>query len=141
MKVIVIAGHIIKRLNMNKAIQILTNEIEEFAVTMNHNNDHDVGYIEGLKKALNIFNTYFRENLILKNNYFVIMFRHGDIKMPYVQELWLYSIRYGKRITYTFSKYSNSNSRTLVLSNPKAISKRVFATKDEAQNHIEEFMR
>lgn len=100
-------------------------------------------YVTGLADALELIESSVADNLIIGNRYFVIMYKNGDIHMPYVTEMKLYKISSGsikKSYCFTFNlangKY-HSNHPDLVLASRKGLAERVFFTKEQAEKHIQ----
>ena len=95
-------------------------------------------YIAGLQYALELIENSVADNLIVGNNYFVIMYRNGDKYLPYVEEMKLYKVsKKSVKCSYCFTKNLNimkysSGTPDLVLASKKGLAERVFFTKEQA---------
>lgn len=124
---------------MITAIKTLKKKIE-----LNHigeMTDYKEGYERGLTEALKAIQDTMDELVVPGTNYFVIMYQNGDKKLPYIEELRLYKITNKTRKKYCFSRNPYANqfntfSSDLILSSGEAIRKRVFLTREQAEEAI-----
>lgn len=97
-----------------------------------------VQYVNGLQDALKLIESSVADNLIIGNNYFIIMYRNGDKYLPYVEEMKLYKVsQKSVKCSYCFTRNLNiakycSGTPDLVLASKKGLAERVFFTKEQA---------
>lgn len=124
---------------MNNVVQLLKEEIEKRTTEdMTSETQH---FITGLKFAVNLIEDTLAENLVIGNTYFVVLYENGNTDIPYVSEMKLYKItEASKRPSYCFTFDLKENllkcNPDLVLASKRGLSKRVFYTREQAQNSI-----
>ena len=126
---------------MQDIIRQIKNMIDaEKCLDMTTEREH---YIAGLSDALNVIEDSVANNLIIGRQYFVIMYRDGNIYLPYIEKMKLYKISQRKvKCSYCFtrnlddSKYA-TNTPDLVLASKKGLLQRIFFTEEQAKAAIE----
>lgn len=99
------------------------------------------GYATALTEAIDMIENGIDNLIIPNNNYFVIMYHNGDKYFPYVEEMRLYKISIKTRKSYCFSRnlsatIFNTKTPDLVLASGEGLRKRVFFTKEKAEEAI-----
>lgn len=100
------------------------------------------GYMAGLTDAIQMIEDGIAELIVPNNNYFVIMYHNGDKYYPYVEEMRLYRKTEGRGgYVYSFTRNiypTEVNKPDLVLSSLKAVKKRVFFTREQAEESLKD---
>lgn len=123
---------------MRAALEKLMRKIEVNKI--GERTDYKDGYGQGLADALDIIEDGIAELMVSGNNYYVIMYENGDTHYPYIEEMRLFRVVHKSASRYYFSRNLKANylqtNPDLVLYTKKAVFKRVFFTKEEAEKAI-----
>ena len=123
---------------MKQTIEKLKRKIE--ICKMGDRTEWRDGYMVGLSDAIELIEDGILDMIVPNNRYYVIMYRNGDRHYPYIEEMLLYRKSEKNNTNYYFftrNLYPTQvNTQDLVLSNNKSVKKRVFFTREQAEESL-----
>lgn len=125
---------------MKNVIDKLENMIALETASENKSKE-ELYYISGLCDALELLKKSVADSLVAGGTYYVIMYRDGNMYLPYIQKMKLYKIsQKSKKCSYCFTtnltKDSKLDKPDLVLASKVGITNRVFYTRKDAEKAI-----